>query len=157
MALVVVLFCQRRQISISKFGDLICAAVPIGLFFGRIANFVNGELYGRQTNVSWAMIFPNGGDVARHPSQLYECALEGVLLFGLIFFLIFRFDALRRPGLVAGCFFLVYGISRYVVEFVREPDSHLGFIFGFVTMGQLLSIPVTLIGVGLICFALKSK
>ena len=152
-----ILFCRKRGISLFTFGDLICAAVPIGLFFGRIANFINGELYGRATGVAWGMVFPRGGPEPRHPSQLYEGALEGALLFIVLAVMIYRFEALRRPGLVAGVFFAGYGLSRYLVEFVREPDAHLGVLFGFITMGQILSLPVILAGLWLVRRSLRQS
>jgi phosphatidylglycerol:prolipoprotein diacylglycerol transferase len=144
------IYCGRRQISRLSFGDLICAAAPIGLFFGRIANFINGELYGRATDVSWAMVFPRGGPAPRHPSQLYEAALEGFVLFIVLAALIYGINALRRPGLITGVFFTGYGIARFTVEYVREPDAHLGTLLGVATMGQFLSLPLVAIGLWLI-------
>jgi len=150
-------FCRKNKISIFSFGDLICAGVPVGLFFGRVANFINGELYGRQTTIPWGVIFPGAGPEPRHPSQLYEATLEGVILFAVIAVLIYRFNVLTRPGLVAGCFFLGYGISRFTVEFVREPDAHLGLIFGPITLGQILTIPLTIGGLWLIYRAIQKS
>ena len=147
------LFTLKRQISIYYLSDVVCAVAPIGLFFGRIANFINGELYGRQTDVYWAMVFPRGGELPRHPSQLYEAGLEGFLLFFCISVVVFRFQGLERPGLVSGVFMTGYGVFRYLVEFYREPDSHLGTIYGIATMGQLLSVPLILIGISLIYLA----
>ncbi len=144
------LFARRRKIGFLAFGDLICAAAPIGLFFGRIANFINGELYGRVTDVPWAMVFPRGGEQPRHPSQLYEGTLEGIVLFAVFAVMIYRFDALRKPGTIMGAFFAGYALARSTVEFVREPDANLGILFGFITMGQLLSVPLFLAGVWLI-------
>jgi phosphatidylglycerol:prolipoprotein diacylglycerol transferase len=130
--------------------DLIACAAPIGLFFGRIANFINGELYGRITNSSLGVIFPNGGPIARHPSQLYEAALEGLLLF-IIMLALFFFTKLRdKPGALSGVFLIGYGISRSVAELFREPDAHLGFIVSGLTMGQLLSFPMVALGIYLI-------
>lgn len=150
-----ILFKRRRDVPFLQFGDLICAAAPIGLFFGRIANFINGELYGRVTDVPWAMVFPRGGPDPRHPSQLYESALEGLVLFIVIAVLIYRFNALKKPGLVTGTFFAGYGIARIFVEFFRQPDAGLGYIFGIATMGQLLSLPFLLLGLWLIHRAIK--
>ena len=144
------IYCGRQNISLLSFTDLVCAAAPIGLFFGRIANFINGELFGRATDVPWAMVFPRGGSLPRHPSQLYESALEGFLLFVILATLIYGFNALRRPGLIAGVFFAGYGVARFIVEFVREPDAHLGTLMGIATMGQLLSLPLIAIGLWLI-------
>jgi phosphatidylglycerol:prolipoprotein diacylglycerol transferase len=137
-------------------GDLTCAAAPIGLFFGRIANFINGELWGRPTDVPWAMVFPTGGPEPRHPSQLYEAFLEGVVLFILLGALV-RSGALRRPGVVTGTFALAYGIARCISELFRQPDVQLGFLWGGLTMGMLLSFPLMLVGVLLIAFAMRRK
>ncbi|MDA1324082.1 MAG: prolipoprotein diacylglyceryl transferase [Proteobacteria bacterium] len=144
------IYCGRRQISRLSFADLICAAAPIGLFFGRIANFINGELFGRATDVPWAVVFPRGGPLPRHPSQLYEAALEGFALFIVLAALIYGINALRRPGMISGAFCAGYGIARFSIEFVREPDAHLGTLLGIATMGQLLSLPLIAIGLWLI-------
>jgi phosphatidylglycerol---prolipoprotein diacylglyceryl transferase len=144
------LFARKRGLAFIALGDMVCAAAPIGLFFGRIANFINGELFGRASDVPWAMVFPRGGAAPRHPSQLYEAGLEGLLLFSVLAVLIYRFKALERPGMVIGTFMAGYGLSRYLVEFVREPDAHLGTLYGIATMGQLLSLPLILIGAWLI-------
>jgi phosphatidylglycerol:prolipoprotein diacylglycerol transferase len=129
---------------------------PIGLFLGRVANFINGELWGRPTDVPWAMIFPNGGPVARHPSQLYEAALEGLVLL-IVLGVIVRLGALKRPGLVTGAFAIGYGVARIVCEFFREPDAQLGFLWGGLTMGMLLCIPLILAGIGVLVFALTRQ
>lgn len=140
-----------------RLADMVCAAVPIGLFFGRIANFINGELYGRVSDVSWAIVFPGGGDNPRHPSQLYEAVLEGALLFVILFVLI-RNDSIRgKPGIVSGAFLALYGVFRSFVELFREPDAHIGFLFGQFSMGQLLSLPMIAAGLGLIAFALIGR
>jgi len=143
------IFARRNNIQFIAFGDLVCAAAPIGLFFGRIANFINGELFGRPTDFPWAIVFPAGGTEPRHPSQLYEAGLEGLLLFLVLSIMIFRFKALNRKGLVAGSFMMIYGLSRYLVEFVRQPDDHLGTIFNIATMGQILSLPLIVVGLWL--------
>ena len=120
-----------------------CAAVtPIGLFFGRVANFINGELWGRPSDVPWAMVFPAGGPLPRHPSQLYEAALEGVLLFLVLLVLTHASAACAGPASTGGAFIGGYGACRFFVEFFREPDAQLGFISGFLTMGMLLSLPM---------------
>ncbi len=151
----IALFCRRHAIPFLRLGDLVCAAAPIGLFFGRLANFINGELYGRVADVSWAMVFPRGGPYPRHPSQLYEAVLEGPVLFILLYALIRRMDALEKPGLVSGVFALGYGLSRIAVEFFRQPDAHLGTLFAGATMGQLLSLPILLFGLWLIAKAVR--
>lgn len=148
-----VIFALRRGINPLAVGDMVAAAAPIGLFFGRIANFINGELYGRATNVSWAMIFPTGGPVPRHPSQLYEAALEGLLLFAILAWLIWRTDIRRYPGAIGGLFLAGYGIARFSVEFFREPDAHLGFLYAGATMGQMLSLPMIVAGIAITLWA----
>jgi phosphatidylglycerol:prolipoprotein diacylglycerol transferase len=154
--LAVVLFARYRGISILSLGDLTCAAATVGLFLGRIANFINGELWGRPTDVPWAMVFPGGGPQPRHPSQLYEAALEGLVLFGVLYLFI-RAGALRRPGLITGAFALGYGIARSICEFFREPDAQLGFLWGGLTMGMLLSIPLMLAGLAFIAAAMRHE
>src|SRR6266516_2982695 len=150
----VVLFARSRGIPVLSLGDLTCAVGPIGLFLGRIANFINGELWGRPSDVPWAMVFPGGGPLPRHPSQLYEAGLEGLVLFAVLAILI-RAGALRRPGLIIGAFALGYGVARCIAELFREPDVQLGFLWGGLTMGMLLSIPMILAGLALICVALR--
>jgi len=129
------------------------ATAPIGLFFGRLANFINSELWGRTTDVPWAFVFPNGGPPPRHPSQLYEAALEGALLFTVLAVVLWRYKGLSRPGLLTGLFCIIYGASRFFVEFFRQPDAHIGFIWQWLTMGQLLCIPFLLVGLGFILTA----
>jgi phosphatidylglycerol:prolipoprotein diacylglycerol transferase len=152
--LAVVLFAHRRGISILSLGDVTCAVGPIGLFLGRIANFINGELWGRPTDVPWAMIFPSGGPIPRHPSQLYEAILEGIVLL-LVLALAVRAGALKRPGLIIGIFAVVYAAARTFCEFFREPDVQLGFLWHHTTMGMLLSIPLCLAGLGFILYAMR--
>jgi phosphatidylglycerol:prolipoprotein diacylglycerol transferase len=133
--------------------DFIAPLVPIGLFTGRIGNFINGELWGKPTDVPWAMVFPEAGNVARHPSQLYEAGLEGLVLFAVL--LTFSRQA-RPPMAVSGLFLIGYGLSRFLVEFVREPDRHLGYLaFDWLTMGQLLTLPMIFAGVGLMLYAYR--
>jgi phosphatidylglycerol---prolipoprotein diacylglyceryl transferase len=148
----VVLFGWRRNIPVLSLGDITCAAGPIGLLFGRIANFINGELWGRVTDVPWAFVFPSGGPLPRHPSQLYEAVLEGAVLFAVLAVLI-RGGALRRPGLIIGVFAIGYALARSFVEFFREPDAQLGFLWGPFTMGMALSAPMLLFGIVLIIIA----
>ena len=135
------LFCRRRKLKMLPVADLACAFAPIGLFFGRLANFINDELWGRVANVPWAMVFPRGGPQPRHPSQLYEAALEGVVLFVLLQIALRVFRAHQRPGLISALFFLGYGTFRFICEFFREPDAQF---IGPVSMGMALSIPVWL-------------
>jgi len=151
-----VLFARSRGLSILSLGDITCAAGTIGIFLGRIANFINGELWGRPTDVPWAMVFPTGGPQPRHPSQLYEATLEGLVLCIALTALV-RAGALKRPGLVMGAFALGYGIARTISEHFREPDPQLGFLWGSVTMGTLLSVPLMLAGIALIAAALRRQ
>jgi phosphatidylglycerol:prolipoprotein diacylglycerol transferase len=134
---------KRRGISFFTVADLISPTIPLGLFFGRIGNFINGELYGRPTNVPWAMVFPNAGDVPRHPSQLYEALLEGIVLFVILWFYKNR---KKRDGDVFAVFLILYAVFRIFCEHFREPDVQVGYIFGMVTMGQILSIVMLLMG-----------
>jgi phosphatidylglycerol:prolipoprotein diacylglycerol transferase len=137
------LFATRRGIDMVALGDIVAQMAPIGLFFGRIANFINAELYGRPGDVAWAMVFPTDPlQLPRHPSQLYEAALEGAVLFALLALLAARTPARRRPGMIAGAFLIGYGVARIVCEFFREPDAHLGFLYAGATMGQLLCLPM---------------
>ncbi len=152
----IVLFALRRGVSVLSLGDVTTAVTPIGLFLGRLANFINGELWGRPTDVPWAMIFPNGGPIPRHPSQLYEATLEGLVLLAVLAVLV-QLGALKRPGLVSGAFLLGYGVARTTCEFFREPDAQLGFLWGGLTMGMLLCIPLILAGAALIAFAARGK
>jgi len=142
-----------RNISILSLGDLTCAVAPIGLLLGRLANFVNGELWGRPTDVPWAMVFPTGGPLPRHPSQLYEATLEGLVLL-LVLLIAIRMGALKRPGLVTGLFAFGYAVARIVCELFREPDAQLGFLWGGLTMGVVLSVPLMLTGLAFIAAAL---
>ena len=152
-AVAIILFALRRRIPVLSLADVTAAVAPIGLCLGRLANFINGELWGRPADVPWAMVFPNGGPLPRHPSQLYEAALEGIVLF-IVLGLLVRAGALKRPGAVTGAFALGYGIARITCEFFREPDVQLGFLRGGLTMGMLLCIPLMLAGIGVLAFAL---
>jgi phosphatidylglycerol:prolipoprotein diacylglycerol transferase len=152
--IVVIAFAWRRNIPVLSLGDVTCAAGPIGLCLGRLSNFINGELWGRPADVPWAMVFPNGGPLPRHPSQLYEAALEGLVLALVLAFAV-RAGALKRPGLITGLFAIGYALARSFCEMFREPDAQLGFLFGGLTMGMLLSAPLLLAGVGFVAYALK--
>ena len=145
------LFARRHGISPLALGDIMAIVTPIGLLFGRIANFINAELYGRVTDVPWAMIFPTDAThQPRHPSQLYQATLEGLVLLVVLGVLARRVELRRRPGFFGGCFLVGYAIARLSGELFREPDAHLGFIIGPVTMGQLLSLPMLVAGIYLI-------
>ncbi len=151
VAVAIVWFCRRNAIPLLGFADRVAVCAPIGLFFGRIANFINGELWGRAAPdwLPWAMIFPNGGPVPRHPSEIYEALLEGAVLF-LVMLALSRQERLRaRFGWLTGAFLVGYAIARSTCEFFREPDVFLGYLMGGVTMGQLLCIPMLLAGVWL--------
>lgn len=142
------LFGRRHRIRLDRMLDLGGASVPVGLGLGRLANFINGELWGRASDVPWAVVFPlDDSHLPRHPSQLYEAGLEGLVLFTAVRIATHRFGALRYPGRAAGVFALGYGLSRIVVEAFREPDSFMGYFAGVITMGQILSLP--LVGVGI--------
>src|SRR6202030_2315958 len=154
VAIAIVWFCRHERISILGFADRIAVCAPIGLGLGRIANFVNGELWGRPApeSLPWAMIFPNGGPLPRHPSQIYEAGMEGILLFTVLAVMI-RFGALKRPGLILGSFIAIYGLARITGECFREPDPQLGFLWGGLTMGMLLSAPMVIAGIVIMVWA----
>lgn len=145
--LAMMLFARTRHVSMWSLFDVIGPSVTFGLFFGRIANFVNGELWGRVTDVPWAFVFPLAGPEPRHPSQLYEAILEGLVLFVVLRLLTHRYHKLATPGFVGGAFITGYGVARTFVEFFRQPDIQIGFLAGGLTMGMLLSVPMILIGV----------
>ena len=157
VVVVTAIYTYRCRIYSLNFSDLACCGVPIGLFFGRLANFINGELYGRITDSPWGMIFPNGGPLPRYPSQLYEAFLEGVVLFLLLAYGAFYTRWPHRRGFLTGVFLAGYGMGRIVAEFYREADAFLGYFQGGLTMGQLLSFPVLIFGVFLIVRALLRK
>jgi phosphatidylglycerol:prolipoprotein diacylglycerol transferase len=138
-------------------GDLIATVVPIGLFFGRLANFINGELFGRITTVPWGVVFPHGGGLPRHPSQLYEAMLEGIVLFAVLYVLAKKPAIRRAPGFLFGVFLIGYGLSRFVVEFVREPDPQIGLMLEYFSMGQILCLPMIAAGALLIRYARKNS
>ncbi|MBC8717014.1 prolipoprotein diacylglyceryl transferase [Ochrobactrum sp. Marseille-Q0166] len=140
-------FARSRGFKVWSMFDVVAAGVPVGLGVVRVANFINDELWGRVSDVAWAVRFPNGGGLPRHPSQLYEAFLEGLVLFFILFLLVWFGKKLKAPGFIAGTFVLGYGLSRIIVEFFREPDAQLGYLFGgWLTMGMILSLPMVLIG-----------
>lgn len=144
------LITKKYNVDLLKFADLCSVAAPIGLFLGRIANFVNMELYGKTTEVPWGIVFPNAGDLPRHPSQLYEAFLEGAVLFVLLFCLANFTKIRKKKGCLTGLFFIFYSLSRIFIEFFREPDIQVGYIFNSVTMGQILSVPILIFGIYLL-------
>jgi phosphatidylglycerol---prolipoprotein diacylglyceryl transferase len=152
VVLAIILYSRFNKLNVFAVGDAVCCAVPLGLFFGRIANFINGELYGRVApDLEWGMVFPNGGPEPRHPSQLYEAGMEGLALLGLLF-LLWKLTGLReRTGMLAGIFLTGYGLARIIAENFRQPDSFLGFLVGdWLTMGQVLSLPLVVAGLTII-------
>jgi phosphatidylglycerol:prolipoprotein diacylglycerol transferase len=155
----ITLFSRRHKLNLLAVGDVVSTAVPIGLFFGRIANFINGELFGRiaPPDLPWGMIFPGGGPLPRYPSELIEASLEGLTL-GLILMVLWRRPAIRlRPGTLSGCFLVGYGLARITSEFFRQPDPFLGYLWGGATMGQLLSIPLVIAGIALAWWAARRQ
>jgi phosphatidylglycerol:prolipoprotein diacylglycerol transferase len=163
-----IVFALLKKIPMLSLFDVCAASVTFGLFFGRLANFINGELWGRVTDVPWGVVFCNeailathgacpAGTLPRHPSQLYEAALEGVALFVALRILTHSFGSLRYPGLTGGTFIAGYGIARILVELVREPDAQLGYLAGPLTMGMLLSLPMVVIGITAIAFAFRRR
>lgn len=140
------LYARRHKISFWSFIDPVAAVTPIGLFLGRLANFVNGELFGRETDMPWGMVFPHGGEMPRHPSQIYQAGMEGLVLFLLLYVVTRRTAWQERPGLLSGVFLAGYGVARIIGECFREPDPQLGLILEGLTMGQLLSVPMVLFG-----------
>lgn len=149
------LFAKKNKINLLKLSDYICAAAPIGLFFGRVANFINGELYGTVTGTTKGVVFPNAGIAPRHPSQLYEAFLEGIVLFILLWLLVRSPNV--KTGTVSAVFLLGYGVFRMLVEFVREPDEYLGLIGGYISMGQILCIPMIAIGLIMLFVSKRGK
>ena len=155
----VMLFALKNNIPILSLGDITTAVAPMGIFFGRLANFIKGELWGREADASvpWRMIFPDDPlQLFRHPSQLYDAALEGALLFAILAVMV-RMGALKRPGLILGSFIAIYALARITSEFFREPDPQLGFLWGGLTMGMLLSVPMIIAGAILIVMAWRRK
>ncbi|MEM9469222.1 MAG: prolipoprotein diacylglyceryl transferase [Pseudomonadota bacterium] len=144
-----------QKINLLRLSDVVCTAAPIGLFLGRCANFINSELFGRVTDKPWGMVFPYGGDQPRHPSQLYEAMLEGVVLFAVLFVMAKKSWIRTHPGILTGVFLGGYALARFIVEFYREPDFHLGFIVAEISMGQILSIPMFAFGLCVFFYALS--
>jgi phosphatidylglycerol:prolipoprotein diacylglycerol transferase len=148
VVLAMILFARSRGIRVWSLFDVVAAGVPVALGLVRCTNFINSELWGRVTDVPWGVVFPNGGPLPRHPSQLYEAALEGLVLLLVLRVLTHGLLKLKTPGFVAGAFVAGYGLSRIFVEFFRQPDAQLGYLAGgWLTMGMLLSLPMVLVGV----------
>ncbi|MGD1935225.1 MAG: prolipoprotein diacylglyceryl transferase [Candidatus Phaeomarinobacter sp.] len=149
VVIAIILFARSRGINMFSLGDVIATVAPLGYFFGRIANFINGELWGRAADVPWAMVFPRDElQIARHPSQLYQAGLDGALLFAIMLVAVFRFGTLKLPGLTLGIFLTGYGCARFFTENFREPDEQLGYLIGsWLTMGMVLSLPMIVAGI----------
>jgi phosphatidylglycerol:prolipoprotein diacylglycerol transferase len=147
-----IIFSKIKRINFFYFTDIICCVAPIGLFLGRVANFINGELIGKISILPWAVIFPNGGNIPRHPSQIYEAILEGIVLFILINFFALKKKLILRTGYVSGLFLIFYSIARIIGENFREPDIHLGYFFNYFSMGIILSVITFLAGCYIIFF-----
>lgn len=156
----IILFARQQKLDWLRIHDYLACCVPFGLFFGRLANFVNGELWGKPSNLPWAIVFPRTGeDVARHPSQLYEAGLEGIALFALLWFFFWRTKARYEPGKLVGLFLIGYGLARFTVEFFREPDSQFsgGFFDNVIHMGQVLTLPMIAGGLYLVLTAARRR
>ena len=143
----ILIYSKYKEVNFFQLSDLVSLVAPIGIFLGRLANFINVELYGRTTKFPFAMIYPNIDTIPRHPSQLYEAFFEGIVLFLILYILYNRNLVKNRHGLITSIFLIFYGLFRFLLEFLREPDAHLGLYYEFFTMGQILSIPMILIGV----------
>ena len=157
IVIAVYIFSKTKNTSFFKYSDVIACVSPIGLFFGRIANFINGELFGKISTLPWAVIFPYGGNIGRHPSQIYEAVLEGIVLLILINFLALKKYLIFKTGYISSFFLIAYSILRIFSENFREPDQHLGYFFNYLSMGTLLSILTLIIGFLIIFFIKKNE
>ena len=154
--LTIYLFAKKRDFSFLTISDLVCASAPVGIFFGRISNFINAELYGRPTDIFIGVIFPNTNGLHRHPSQIYEALFEGLIIFVILNIMIHKYKKLKHSGFISGMFLTLYSIFRFIIEFTREPDVQVGYFFNYLTMGMLLSLPMFLFGI-LILFYSKQN
>ena len=152
IVIAIAIFSNKKKISFFKITDIVACVAPIGIFLGRLANFINGELYGKISNIPWGVVFPNGGNVARHPSQIYEAVLEGIVLFVLINFFALKKKMLLKTGYVSGLFLILYSLARIFCENFREADIQIGYFLSYFSMGSLLSFVTFLIGCFLIFF-----
>ena len=152
----VLFYSKKTNTNFFKYADIISCVAPIGIFLGRISNFINGELYGKISTLPWAVIFPNGGSAPRHPSQIYEAIFEGLVLFVIINYLAIKKNLLLEPGYVSGLFLIFYSVLRIFVEIFREPDAHLGVFFNYFSLGVLLSILSLIVGL-LIILSIKKN
>ena len=151
------IFSKKKKYNFFKFTDIVACVAPIGIFFGRVANFINGELYGKISNLPWAVIFPEGGNMPRHPSQIYEAILEGLILFLLINYFALKKKLLFKAGQVSALFLILYSILRIISEIFREPDIHLGQFFNYFSLGTLLSLVTIIVGLFLVFFIKKNE
>tara|TARA_Y100000590_G_scaffold466705_1_gene643004 strand:- start:374 stop:1180 length:807 start_codon:yes stop_codon:yes gene_type:complete len=151
------IFSKKLNINFFQFSDIIACVAPIGIFLGRVANFINGELYGKISDAPWAIIFPDGGNTPRHPSQIYEAVMEGVVLFILINLLAFKIKLITKPGYISAFFLIAYSILRIISENFREPDKHLGYFFNYFSLGSLLSFITLISGILIIYFLKKNE
>tara|TARA_B110000116_G_C16788295_1_gene562226 strand:+ start:285 stop:1097 length:813 start_codon:yes stop_codon:yes gene_type:complete len=154
----IIIFSKKTKNSFFKFSDIVSCVAPIGLFLGRIANFINGELYGKvSTTIPWGVVFPTGGGFPRHPSQIYEAIFEGIILFIIINYFALKKKLLFKPGYTSVIFLILYSVLRIFAEYFREPDIHLGYFFNYFSLGELLSIATILIGLVTILFIKKNE
>ena len=153
----IIIFSKNTNTNFFKFADIVACVAPIGIFLGRLANFINGELYGKISNLPWSVIFPDGGNVSRHPSQIYEAFLEGIILFILINLLALKKKLIFKTGYISGIFLISYSVLRALSESFREPDIHLGYFFNYFSMGTILSFLTFLAGCIIIFFFKKKK
>ena len=156
VVIAIFIFTKNANTNFFKFSDIVACVAPIGLFLGRIANFINGELFGKASTLPWAVIFPSSGNISRHPSQIYEAILEGIVLFILINFLALKKQLILKTGYISGFFLIFYSIARIIGENFREPDVHLGYFFNYFSMGTILSA-ITFLGGCLIIFFIKNN
>ena len=153
----IIIFSKKNKISFFKIADIVSCVAPIGIFFGRIANFINGELYGKISSLPWSVIFPSAGNSPRHPSQIYEALLEGIVLYLIINYFALKKDLIYKPGFISSLFLIIYSILRIFSEIFREPDSHLGLLFNYFSMGTLLSLLTIIFGLFIILFVKKNE
>ena len=153
----IILFSKKTKTNFFKFADIVSCVAPIGIFFGRIANFINGELYGKISTLPWAVIFPAGGSLPRHPSQIYEALLEGIILFVLINYVALKKQLLFKTGYISGLFLVSYSMLRIVSEIFRESDIHLGLFFNYFSLGTLLSMATLVAGLVIIISVKKNE
>jgi len=153
----ILIYCKKTKINFFNFSDIISCVAPIGIFLGRIANFINGELYGKISSLPWSVIFPSAGNSPRHPSQIYEALLEGIVLYLIINYFALKKDLIYKPGFISSLFLIIYSILRIFSEIFREPDAHLRLLFNYFSMGTLLSLLTIIFGLFIILFVRKNE